>query len=466
LDKENSNANPVSIEARKKRVKKIKKLLVIVVLVLLILPTFLCIVMFVKLSSIQKQVDLLMIEQYGITYNTMKSKHNDHIAYAATRKYDSILEEIGNSEYNIDDRLNVFNKIKKRQEFLFLYGKVSPYQYQLETKEIPTYDIRLKKLIKAQNQGTLLTASNTTITKLSTDKQSQKSDNKTENKDNENVIATNDKLNTDKVSKDKNNKDKTSKDKTSKDKSSKDKSKSNTSKKVDVTTSSDESTKKSSSADKKKDVKEVYLTFDDGPSKFTDDILDILNEYNVKATFFVIGKTDKQSKKMYKRIVAEGHTLGMHSYSHNYKTIYNSLEDFEKDFTKLQNLLYDTTGYFPNLYRFPGGSSNSVSNMDISVFIKYLCEKSVIYYDWNVDNGDATGKSYSPEELCDNVLSGIKAHDRSIVLMHDTDSKENTVKSLKLILDNLTTQDIEILPLQDNVTPIQQVKVSSIEQKK
>ncbi|MDF2589604.1 MAG: hypothetical protein K0S41_3445 [Anaerocolumna sp.] len=466
MDKENSNANPVSIEARKKRVKKIKKLLVIVVLVLLILPTFLCIVMFVKLSSIQKQVDLLMIEQYGITYNTMKSKHNDHIAYAATRKYDSILEEIGNSEYNIDDRLNVFNKIKKRQEFLFLYGKVSPYQYQLETKEIPTYDIRLKKLIKAQNQGTLLTASNTTITKLSTDKQSQKSDNKTENKDNENVIATNDKLNTDKVSKDKNNKDKTSKDKTSKDKSSKDKSKSNTSKKVDVTTSSDESTKKSSSADKKKDVKEVYLTFDDGPSKFTDDILDILNEYNVKATFFVIGKTDKQSKKMYKRIVAEGHTLGMHSYSHNYKTIYNSLEDFEKDFTKLQNLLYDTTGYFPNLYRFPGGSSNSVSNMDISVFIKYLCEKSVIYYDWNVDNGDATGKSYSPEELCDNVLSGIKAHDRSIVLMHDTDSKENTVKSLKLILDNLTTQDIEILPLQDNVTPIQQVKVSSIEQKK
>lgn len=466
MDKENSNANPVSIEARKKRVKKIKKLLVIVVLVLLILPTFLCIVMFVKLSSIQKQVDLLMIEQYGITYNTMKSKHNDHIAYAATRKYDSILEEIGNSEYNIDDRLNVFNKIKKRQEFLFLYGKVSPYQYQLETKEIPTYDIRLKQLIKAQNQDTLLTASNTTITKLSTDKQSQKSDNKTDNKDNENVIATNDKLNTDKVSKDKTNKDKTSKDKTSKDKSSKDKSKGNTSKKVDVTTSSDESTKKSSSADKKKNVKEVYLTFDDGPSKFTDDILDILKEYDVKATFFVIGKTDKQSKKMYKRIVKEGHTLGMHSYSHNYKTIYNSLEDFEKDFTKLQNLLYDTTGYFPNLYRFPGGSSNSVSNMDISVFIKYLCEKSVIYYDWNVDNGDATGKSYSPEELCDNVLSGIKAHDRSIVLMHDTDAKENTVKSLKLILDKLTTQDIEILPLQDNVTPIQQVKVSSIEQKK
>lgn len=111
--------------------------------------------------------------------------------------------------------------------------------------------------------------------------------------------------------------------------------------------------------------RQVYLTFDDGPSSNTDQILDILKEYDVKATFFVVGKTDERSVKAYQRIVDEGHTLAMHSYSHKYDEIYESKEAFAKDLNSLQEYLYETTGVWPRIYRFPGGSSNTVSKVDM-----------------------------------------------------------------------------------------------------
>jgi len=208
--------------------------------------------------------------------------------------------------------------------------------------------------------------------------------------------------------------------------------------------------------------KKVYLTFDDGPSKNTDKILDILADYNVKATFFVIGSTDEENLKRYKRIVDEGHTLGMHSYSHNYKEIYNSLEDFDKDFTKLWKLLYDTTGYMPSLYRFPGGSLNQVSKQDIREFIRYLNKKGITYYDWNVVNGDAEGKDYTEEQMIENVLTGVAKKEVSIVLMHDGTGKDKTVATLPKILDALISGGAQVLPLDENVPLIQQVKASSV----
>jgi peptidoglycan/xylan/chitin deacetylase (PgdA/CDA1 family) len=130
-------------------------------------------------------------------------------------------------------------------------------------------------------------------------------------------------------------------------------------------------------------------------------------------------------------------------------------------------LLYDTTGYFPSIYRFPGGSSSSsVMKEDVSMFINYLNQKSVVYFDWNVVSGDATGVNYTSDELYENVINGVKLHSRSIVLVHDTDTKANTVTSLKRVLKTLTEHGAEILPLNENVTPIQQVKANSIKQKK
>ena len=208
--------------------------------------------------------------------------------------------------------------------------------------------------------------------------------------------------------------------------------------------------------------KKVYITFDDGPSIYTDDILDILNEYGVKATFFVIGKTDSYSKEMYKRIVNEGHTLGMHSYSHKYDVIYNSVEDFDKDFTKLWNLLYDTTGLEPAIYRFPGGSANEVNKKGMKEFIKYLNKKSIVYFDWNVLNGDATKVKYTDEQLINNVLNGVKAKKTSIVLMHDAASKGATVRTLPELLKQLISGGAELFPLDADVNPIQMIKADSV----
>ncbi|MBO4461285.1 MAG: polysaccharide deacetylase family protein, partial [Lachnospiraceae bacterium] len=105
-------------------------------------------------------------------------------------------------------------------------------------------------------------------------------------------------------------------------------------------------------------AKKVYLTFDDGPSHNTELILDILKEYNVKATFFVIGRNDEYSKSLYKRIVDEGHTIALHSYTHRYSSIYASLDAYKEDLQKISDLVYDATGVRSKFIRFPGGSSN------------------------------------------------------------------------------------------------------------
>ena len=217
----------------------------------------------------------------------------------------------------------------------------------------------------------------------------------------------------------------------------------------------------SSNTGKYKD-KKVYLTFDDGPSIYTDDILDILKEYQVKATFFVVGKTDTYSEEMYQRIVEEGHTLGMHSYSHQYSTIYNSVEDFEKDFTKLWKLLYDTTGYKPSIFRFPGGSDNMVNKHGMDDFIRYLNENGIVYFDWNVLNGDATGVEYTKEQLIDHVLDDVNWRDNSIVLMHDSQTKGTTVDSLPGLLKILKSEGAQILPIDKDVTPVQMIKADTI----
>ncbi len=204
--------------------------------------------------------------------------------------------------------------------------------------------------------------------------------------------------------------------------------------------------------------KKVYLTFDDGPSKNTDALLDLLAEYDMKATFFVIGKEDEESRRLYKRIVDEGHSLGIHSYSHDYEKIYKSVEDFEKDFTKISDLLYDIIGYAPELYRFPGGSSNSrCKDLTIQPFIRYLTEHNIRYYDWNVENGDATGVSYTVEELAENVISAVSKKKVSMVLCHDTAAKTKTLQSMELVLAELKAKGAQVLPITEDTQMVRHV---------
>ena len=209
------------------------------------------------------------------------------------------------------------------------------------------------------------------------------------------------------------------------------------------------------------DTLKVYLTFDDGPSNNTDEILDILDDYGVKATFFVVGKTDEESVARYQRIVNDGHTIGMHSYSHQYSDIYSSLDAFQTDMSKIQNLIYDSTGVESNLYRFPGGSSNKVSNTDMTEYIQYLNSQGITYYDWNVSCGDATSQAYTADELVENVMNDVVKYKTSVVLLHDADSKTQTVQALPKLIESLQSVGAMILPISDDTTVIQHVSLQT-----
>lgn len=209
-----------------------------------------------------------------------------------------------------------------------------------------------------------------------------------------------------------------------------------------------------------KDTLKVYLTFDDGPSSYTNRILDILDDYGVKATFFVVGKTDEDSRIAMKRIVNEGHTIGLHSFTHKYSELYASKEAFAADFEKIRKYVYDVTGIDSKYYRFPGGSSNSVSATDMSELIKFLNEKNMTYFDWNVANGDETSNDYTVEELIENVMNDVVKYKTSVVLMHEAADKGRTVESLPRLIELLQQKGALILPISRDTTVIQHVKLA------
>ena len=205
--------------------------------------------------------------------------------------------------------------------------------------------------------------------------------------------------------------------------------------------------------------KKVYLTFDDGPSIYTGQILDTLNKYGVKATFFVVGTEDENRLEDYRRIVEEGHTLGMHSYSHKYNELYKSEESFVQDLEKLRDFLYETTGVWTNYYRFPGGSSNKVSQVDLQDCISYLHENGMEYFDWNITAKDDTGIKISKDMVASNVLHNIHQYEEAMVLMHDAGTKKMVADALPQIIEALLEQGAEILPIDENTSPIDRKSV-------
>lgn len=200
--------------------------------------------------------------------------------------------------------------------------------------------------------------------------------------------------------------------------------------------------------------KRAYLTFDDGPSDQTGEILDILKEYDVKATFFVIGRNERYYP-MYKRIVEEGHTLAIHSYSHEYSTIYASYDNFVNDVEELRKLLYDVTGVDCRYYRFPGGSSNRVTQVPVNDLIDYLDSAGLTYFDWNALNNDAVITGQTPDQLVKNILKDALNYDDTIILMHDLDCCHETVESLPSLIEQLEEHGYEILPIDDDTPHIQ-----------
>ena len=198
--------------------------------------------------------------------------------------------------------------------------------------------------------------------------------------------------------------------------------------------------------------KKVYLTFDDGPGSRTEEILDILKENEIKATFFVTGKAGDEAEKIYKKIVKGGHTLGMHSYSHIYDEIYESKETFSKDFKKLYDYLHDVTGYEPQWYRFPGGSTSEHIQLPLETFTDVLESKNVRYMDWNVISPDISNPSAKKEQIASGIAESVSQFDTSVVLLYDSADRPATLKALPLIIEKLKKENYELLPLDDDTS--------------
>lgn len=202
--------------------------------------------------------------------------------------------------------------------------------------------------------------------------------------------------------------------------------------------------------------RKVYLTFDDGPSVYTTEILDILDEFDVKATFFVLGKEDAASIELIQEIADRGHTVGMHSYSHKYSEIYASREAFIEDYRKIRNFLSESVGVESFCYRFPGGSSNTISSIDMLEFADYLEEQGVTYFDWNISSGDGSSVALTPEQIKENVLKDMEKYSSAVVLMHDSAEKRSTVDALPDIIEAiLAMEDTAILPITEDTVPVQ-----------
>ncbi len=200
------------------------------------------------------------------------------------------------------------------------------------------------------------------------------------------------------------------------------------------------------------DQKEIFLTFDDGPSPTTPAILDLLRNEEIKATFFVNGKTSLTATSWLKRIASEGHTIGMHSYSHQYPIIYASVENFIEDLYKNYLYIKNATGQSPTLLRFPGGSINTYNIKFYKSLTAEMLRRGFIYCDWNVSGGD-TIKNAKASDIASNVIAGVKVSwGPAFVLLHDNGNSE-LLQALPRIIQTLKADGYHFSALNNSIRP-------------
>jgi peptidoglycan-N-acetylglucosamine deacetylase len=186
----------------------------------------------------------------------------------------------------------------------------------------------------------------------------------------------------------------------------------------------------------------AYLTFDDGPSLNTMEILNILDRYHVKATFFVKGNEEPYAKRCYQEMISRGHSIALHSYTHDYSIVYRSTESFFQDLNRLETMLQEEYGIKSRIVRLPGGSNNRLRHQAstkpiINGILQRLKEKGYIYFDWSIDSTDGFSPSISEQQIISAVQKGTKNQKHVNILLHDINSMKNTVKALPDIIEFL-----------------------------
>ena len=196
----------------------------------------------------------------------------------------------------------------------------------------------------------------------------------------------------------------------------------------------------------------IYMTFDDGPSEYTEDILYYLKKNDVKATFFVI-PTQTSGEKL-RLIQNDGHAIGIHTLTHDYKKIYASVEAYLEDFHAAWQLLYEQTGIKAEIFRFPGGSINDYNKDTAKDIIAEMTRRGFVYFDWNVDSEESIDATWN--RLYDNIRAETAEPARSIVLMHDRPGGKMTVLVLDDILQYLKSdpRNFKFAPLSRAVRPM------------
>lgn len=195
--------------------------------------------------------------------------------------------------------------------------------------------------------------------------------------------------------------------------------------------------------------KVVFLTFDDGPSRNTVKILDTLKQYNVPATFFLIGENLTESgTEIAKRALEEGHMLGMHTETHQYDKIYRSVDSFLADYDKLASRFVEEFGECPAVYRFPGGSYSAYINPIKAELKGEMERRGFLCYDWNVSGEDSVGTP-TAASIKKNIFDTIEGQEQPIILLHDSPCSNLTAEVLPEILEKLIAEGYEFRTLRD-----------------
>lgn len=195
----------------------------------------------------------------------------------------------------------------------------------------------------------------------------------------------------------------------------------------------------------------VYLTFDDGPTgKVTEKILDVLKEHDVKATFFVVGKEIIQREEVLKRIYEEGHSIGLHTYSHNLRSIYASDDNFIEEMERTSQKINEVLGEEVNtkIIRFPGGSSGRLNEG----LLERLHEENYKIYDWNVSLEDGVNPNLTPTQMIQNAKKCSRDTTQRIILAHCNSNNKNTYNALPGIIEYYKSQGYVFKPIDQGTT--------------